>query len=309
MELKSSEIETLLKCDEENAKMIRRLFADHDAELSEALEDAAQLFVTFSRVFSQQAKDDLEQETLHAIQEQLGFSDAEEFYSAIISSDPNSPESDLMLKAKDAVDRFYSRRARGWLLLLIQRCYMFAATDLLRLRGNVALGHLRLAVEAAYFMNIMRDDPSVAHVWVHLESDEEGKQFFKEHKKGLGSFMDQYELAGLYNLTSGTAQHARFASLVFGLRFDSGVKGNRRQDEYKLVFQEGETRQQLLWAVFLLEMQYRLFMAMREGLPEIDDPLLVNTRLPNFRNKVNRLWKHLEKVFPEQAAQLRKGQS
>jgi hypothetical protein len=87
------------------------------------------------------------------------------------------------------------------------------------------------------------------------------------------------------------------------------VKGNRRQDEYKLVFQEGETRQQLLWAVFLLEMQYRLFMAMREGLPEIDDPLLVNTRLPNFRNKVNRLWKHLEKVFPEQAAQLRKGQS
>ena len=303
-----SEIETLLKCDEDNAKMTQRLFADHNAELPEALEDAVQLFVTFARVFSQEAKDDLEQETLQTIQEELGFSDAEEFYSAIISSDPNSLDSGRLLEARNAVDRFYSRRGRGVLLLLIHRCFMFAVTDLLRLRGNVALGQLRLAVEAAYYINIMRDNPSVAHEWLHLQTDDEGKRFFHKHKQGLRRFMDQYELAGLYNSTSGTAQHARFASVVFGLRFDSVVKANRRGDQYKFVFQEGEPRQQLLWAVFLLEMQYRLFMAMRKGLPEITDPLLVNTRLPHLRKKVNRLWKQLERVFPEQATRLRKSQ-
>jgi hypothetical protein len=154
----------------------------------------------------------------------------------------------------------------------------------------------------------MLDSPSVAYEWLHLQNDDQGKQFFRKYKKDFGRFMDKYELAGLYNSTSGTAQHARFASLVFGLRFDTSVQANRRVDQYKLVFQEGEPRQQLLWAVFLLEMQYRLFMAIREGLPEIIDPLLLNTRLPHFRKKIDRLWKNLERVFPERASQLRKTQ-
>lgn len=305
-----TDINKLLDVDAENAKQFIRFFADFNHELPEALEEAAQLFITFSHMFDLQARDDDEQQVFNSCGKSLNALNGEELWSIMHSPLPQDPHrAKIILDAKAALDRMWSRRVRGQLLLLSYRSYMFAVTDLLRLRRTPALGHFRVQIEAVGLMNIVRKEPTVASEWLAIVTEQDGKRFFDRYKKRLSKFNDLNNLAVAYNLASGSAQHARLASIALGLSQRIFEERGRRVEQHYLKFQEVDPERPyelITWALFFLETQYKLFLAISEALPETTDPILIDTRLPNFRSKVTRLWKHLEKKYPDQVAKWRK---
>jgi hypothetical protein len=305
-----TDINKLLDIDAENATQFIRFFAEFSPELPEALEEVAQLFVTFFHMFDLRARDDDEQQVFNSCGKSLNASDGEELWSIMQSPLPQDPARAKIIKeAKAALDRMYSRRVRGQLLLLCYRSYMFAATDLLRLRRTPALGHFRVQIEAVGLMNIVRNEPTVASEWLAIVTEQDGKRFFDRYKKRLSKFNDLTNLAVAYNLASGSAQHARLASIALGLSQRIFEERGRQVEQHYLKFQEADPERPyelIMWALFFLETQYKLFLAMIEALPEVTDPILIDTRLPNFRLKVTRLWKHLEKKYPHQVAKWRK---
>jgi len=293
-----SEIQLLLEADSKNVEATKQLYADYHPYLTEALDEAAALFKTLSRAYGQKAKDDADSKMLNDLADRYGISGADELRSLIESPPPNDPAKlDFLSEFNELEHRWMSRRVRGMLLLLSFRCYMFAATDLFRIRISSAIGHLRVQVEAVALMNMICKKPDIASEWIKISNHKEGKRFFRSHP--IRDFIDKHDLAHAWNLASGSAQHARFASIVYGLAQVTSQKDHRRIDQYNVVFQEGEPHERILYTLFLLRTQYQLFIAIREGLEEVEDPLLINTRFPNFKSKVEFLWKRLEEVFPE----------
>jgi len=305
-----TDINKLLDVDGENATKTIRFFAEFNHELPEALEEAAQLFITFSHMFDLKARDDDEQQVFESCGKSLNAINGEELWSIMQSPLPQDAARAKIIKdAKAALDRMYSRRVRGQLLLLSYRSYMFAATDLLRLRRTPALGHFRIQIEAVGLMSIVQKEPTVASEWLAIVTEQDGKRFFDRYKRRLRKFNDLTNLAVAYNLASGSAQHARLASIVLGLSQRIFEERGRHVEQHYLKFQEIDPERPyelITWALFFLETQYKLFLAISEALPEATDPILIDTRLPNFRSKVSRLWKHLEKTYPDQVAKWRK---
>lgn len=302
-----SEIKKLLEADTTNIAETERFFANYSPELPSALDEAAALFVTFSRAFSQQARDDEDQRTVNSLSKRLGICNENELQDILRVPLPNDPEqSELLLAIRTAMDRGFSRRARGILLILAFRSYMFAVTDLLRQRMTPAFGHIRIQIEAVGLMTIMRQNPVVALEWMEVSDNKSGKQFFRKYSNDIWKFSDRYELTDAWNLASGAAQHARFLSVSYGLKQSDFEEHGRRKSQYQVVFQEGESHELILWTLFILLKQYHIFLAIREALPEVVDPILINSRLPNFRSKVQKLWRRLEEVYPEEVAQWKK---
>lgn len=304
-----SEIKKLLEVDAENAVKTEQFFAGYNPELPEALEEGAQLFRTFSRVYSQGAKDDEDHRILASYSERLTSLEPEGLRSILRSPLPKDPKRAKAVRAaREAANRWMSRRARGVLLILAFRCYMFAVTDLLRLRISVAYGHFRVQIETVALMRIMVHEPSVALDWIELGADhQKGKTFFRKYSKKVRVFIDNFGLETVWNLASGTAQHARFASVVYGLSQDTFEECGRKVDRYEVMFQEVQKDNPfdlILRTSFLLLMQYQIFLALREALPEVDDPILLETRLPKFRSRVRRIWASMEKAYPEEVSRL-----
>ena len=304
-----SDIEKLLQIDVDNVPVTQAVYREYHPQLFEVLEEATQLFKTFSRAYSQEAHDDDDLDIVNACGTTLRIVDGQSLFTLLTDPLPDEPtRAQVVRDGQDALHRIRSRRVRGFLLLLTFRSYMFAVTDLLRLRITSALGHLRVQIESVALMEVMKNNPEVAFAWTNIHDDSAGQKFFKKYQKPIAAFRKHYDLTQAWNMASGSSQHARFASMVQGLSQHSSVKGDRRADEYKLVFQESNTEPAylILYTLYILRTQQRLFTALREALPEVNDPLLVNTRLPLFRSRVDGLWGHLEKAYPEHSARWRK---
>ena len=97
-----TDINKLLDVDAENVTQFIRFFAEFNHELPEVLEEAAQLFITFTRMFSLKARDDDEQRVFNACGKSLNASNGEELWSIMhspLSQDPKRAETILEAKA------------------------------------------------------------------------------------------------------------------------------------------------------------------------------------------------------------------
>jgi hypothetical protein len=304
-----SDIDQLLQVDTDNILVTKKFYREYSPQLFEALEEATQLFKTFARAYGQEALDHDDVRLVNERGLQLGAPDGETLFSMLYAPLPNDPErAQIVRDGKAAVDRIRARRVRGFLLTLTDRSYMFAVTDLLRLRITSALGSLRVQIEAVALMTIMQKNPAVALDWLEIHNDEAGRKFFTKHRQSITDFSKRYDLMQAWNMASGSAQHARFASIVQGLSLQSSSKGHKRVDEYKLIFQESsnEPAYLILYTLYILRTQQRLFLALLEALPEITDPLLMNTRIPAFGLKIDKLWGHIGEAYSEYVARWRR---
>ncbi len=293
-----SDLDELIQADAENVLNSRQILADFDPELSAAFDTAAGMFKTFSRCMKGALDDSADWSTLRECTEELGI-DAGALVSRVQSDSSDGPTLD---RARAAWRNIFARRARGIIFLLLQRYFMWGATDLLRMRITPAVGYGRLEAEALGLLFLMRDDATIANRWLKLASDRAGKAFYKEFQPRLLAQIGHLDLDGAYEMGSGGSLHVRLASAVRGLALKEGIH------EISLGFQElqrDDPFHYFLVALCFLRTQERIFGALTGAFPGVTDPIW-DERVRFFSRTVDYLWQRLEEGFPEQCDKYRR---
>ena len=87
-----------------------------------------------------------------------------------------------------------------------------------------------------------------------------------------------------------------------GLHEKHFSKGNRLFHEIKLSLQDFSPERPaefIVRALYILRLQAKLLLPLEIALPEASDPLLRETRIPNFKNKIEKLYKLFEVKYPQ----------
>jgi len=265
-------IDRLLETDHKNEVLAKRVLDDFTPELLEALEDAAAIFETFSKCFGEGPGDTDDWKIVRPALK-LPEADLEAYIRTKLFGEPDvqpvasAIESDA---ARVALSRIYSRHARGLLKLLSARSFLWAATDQLRFREQSSFGHLRVEVEAIALMKIMADHPQVAWDWYAIKDEVSGAKFFGKHQQDVKKALERFDLKWNYEIASGTAQHARFASVARGLTTTHAQEGDRQVLEERLTFQAfdpDDPSSFILGAANLARVWQFVFQAMLVGFP------------------------------------------
>lgn len=296
-----TEIDKLIEADESNCKQSLKLFNQFDPSLVTSFDDASNLFTTFSRSFSHGVNDD---DTLHSISElsKEGGLTESEFKDVLNSRKPPKLADYLFEKIISNRNDYYSRRSRALLLLHTYRSYMYAATDIRRLRVGTALGFMRLEIESVALMSLIQSKNELAYTWFHLKGDRQGKDFFNKTKDDVSIFCKQFEPTAEWNLASSVAQHSRFIGIIDGLSISRSSQFDRYTDNFSVAFQDFDPEkpeQLIVRALYILRTQAKLLIPFQLALPEVSDPLLLETRVPRFINKLKFLYEKFQKEYPK----------
>jgi len=296
-----AEIDKLIEADETNCKRSIKLFNQFDPLLGTSFNDAANLLNIFSRSFSHGATDDDTKHFISELAKEGGLKESE-LRQALNSRKPSSMKNDLFEKIVSNRNDYYSRRSRGLLLLQAYRSYMYAATDIRRLRAGTAIGLMRLEIEAVALMSLFQANTELAFTWFNLKGDRQGKDFYNKTKKAVSEFCDRFELMVEWNLASSASQHSRFIGLIDGLSISSSSQFERYTDYFSLAFQDFDPEkpeQLIVRGLYILRTQAKLLLPLQLALPEVSDPLLLETRIPKFLKNIGVLYEKFQKEFPE----------
>jgi len=274
------DIDRLLEVDERNVREMHRLFEGFHG-LSELLNEASVLYQTCSRALGQTLNDKL-------------------------NSFPRDIRPDDAVVATLLADRY-----RALLFARIGVFYSAAVADLLRMRLTVPLGYLRLQCESIALLKLMSEDPAITQQWASIQSDTDGIAFYRKHQSRVREILKAYDLWNAYDHASGAALHSRFIGLAQGYRSQSYADGLRIVQEDRINLQEFDPENPhrfMIEVIFtVLRAQALIFANLRDAIPEITDPLLLETRFAQFIERVNRLMdrarEHFAQYFPDDVRQ------
>jgi hypothetical protein len=296
-----SAIQDLLEADQANTANSIDALQQFSPDLPSALDYAADLFDQFVRHVGEALDDTEELRRGNAIAEELGL-EPEQLRELL---NDVKPAMGKIEEARTIWRQLYARQARRILLLLLQRHYMWAATDLLRMRLTPALGYCRQEAEAIALLVLVRNSPDLGIRWLRVRTDEEGVAFFKETQRELRPTLQQLELSGAYERGSAWALHVRFASAVPGLSLD------HQPNQIWLGFQEvrpDEPFQYYLDVLAFLSTQVRVVRALGDAFPEVAHPSWQGA-VDRFTRKVAALWEELSRRFPAECRRLEEMES
>jgi hypothetical protein len=262
------EIDRLLEADEKNVATMRKVFANFSPHLPIVLNTAAELSTTCCRAFGQ---------TISAYPRTTPSSDAvhEELHAKLIS---------------------------GLLLARIGALWGIAVADFLRMRLTMPMACIRLQCESLALIKMIQDNPSLAQKWQDIQADKEGRLFFREHQPRVLSILASYNLDFAYDQASASALHSRFIGLAHGFKTMRREEGHRVTDYHIILAQEfnPDTPDYFLVQVLhALRVQERIFSNLPDAAHEINDKILLETRIPQFRADVDHLFEHFVKTRPE----------
>jgi hypothetical protein len=284
------EIDKLLACDEENVRETRRFLSESSHDLPEALNQAAVLYSTANRSFGQGLADHFRE--LAAEIDALGVNTIDELEAKLETPAPTGQEA-AYVQALDVLNRYYDREYRGILLVRLGILYATAVADLLRMRVTGPLGYVRVQCESLALMNLMRTNPALAREWRHLLTEADGKAFYKNHQQAVKAELRTFDLEFAYDNASSTALHSRFSGATLGLEVSSQVIDGKIIQEVKVKAQELDPDNPdlfLLIVLHVLRVQDRILRHLRTACPEINDRLLIETRIPAFARAVDALY-------------------
>ena len=270
------DIDGLLEADEKNVREMHKLFADYQG-LPELLNEVSVLYTTCNRAFGQ-----------------------------TLTHEINSLPDDIPFDSP-VVAEVLAKRQRGLLFTRIGVLYGTAIADLLRMRLTAPLGYIRLQCESIALIKLMSENSSIAQQWVNIQTEKDGKDFFNEyHRKRVMPILITYNLSDVYNQTSGSALHSRFIGLARGYKYTRHEDGLRVTHYDKILVQEfnpDKPHHFMIIVIFtVLRIQALIFANLRDALPEINDPILLETRLPQFIGRVNNFMErardHFAQYFP-----------
>jgi hypothetical protein len=124
-----------------------------------------------------------------------------------------------------------------------------------------------------------------------IQTDEQGRRFFSKYNKRVRKVLECYGLASDYDMASGSALHCRFIGLARRFSFSQKEGTARIIPTYGTLVQEFDPKhpEYFLTEVFsVLNAQACIFAKMQDIAPEIADPILLETRIPSFRQGVAR---------------------
>jgi hypothetical protein len=289
-------IHDLLEADRANTLNSIKALDRFSPDLPYSLDEVADLFDNFIRQFGVVMDDSEELRAGNAIAEELG-ADAESLRELL---DKEGLTEERLEEAKTIWRRLYARHARRILLLLLQRHYLWAVTDLLRMRITPALGYCRQEAEAVALLVLVRDSPNLGIRWFRVRTDEEGKAFFKDVQRDVRAVLTRLELNDVYERGSGSALHVRLASAAPALSLD------RMPNAIWLGYQEvrpDEPFRYFLDVLGFLSTQVRVVRALGEAFPEITDPIWA-AAVDRFTRSVVGLWERLSQQFPAECRRL-----
>jgi hypothetical protein len=259
------EIDQLLAADEANVRTMRRVFAGVSDELLDLLNEADALYRTCCRAFGQSV---------------------------------NSNEA--------VVNQVQTQYIRGLLLAQIGTLYAMIVTDFLRMRVTLPLMNVRLQCESLGLLKLMEQNPAVAQQWQEIQTSEQGKRFFSKYQPTIKRILQSYDLAADYDRCSTVADHSRFIGLARRFRLVTKEDGHRRSQLHTILAQEFDKEHPyyfLVEVLFALQVQARILANIRDAVPEVTDPILLETRIPRFWDGVARLrddWtKRLSREFTQ----------
>jgi hypothetical protein len=261
------DIDGLLSADEINVRQMQKLFENYQG-LPELLNMASVLYSTCCRVFGQ-----------------------------TLSQEMRGLPHDTAVKQK-----VLAKLQRSLLLARIGVLYTMSVTDLLRMRLTGPLGYVRLQCESFALIKLMFEEPSIAQEWMAIETDKDGKAFFNKYQKRVKTILSAYNLSDTYDQTSGTASHSRFIGLARGFKHEHLNDGHRVTDRHIILAQEFNSNKPdsfMLYVFKVLQVQAQIFAFLSDAVPEINDPLLLETRIPQFVAQEEHLFGRFREHFAQ----------
>lgn len=298
-----AEIHDLLAADAHNTPATLRYLAEFHPRLPEALEYAATMYDTFAHCMEGVFADRVHLQTLSDCAATLRVNedallarlDAENVYDPVIE------------RARTAYRSMKAARVRVLIFLMLQRQYMWAASDLLRMRVTPAVGYARQQAEAMSLLYLMRDDAQIAERWIHLRTDEEGRRFFRETRDGVDREIQRLGLSMAYEQGSGSSLHVRFAGAIRGVVASSRAMQEQWTQALHLQYQEFDPEDQFLFfldVLWFLGNQSRIFGSLKQAFPEVTDPIW-DERVRAFGRDLHLLWQRLVTLYPDRCRALR----
>ena len=265
---------------------------------AEALEEAADMFPMFLAISNKSEKQFEDQIILERRAQDLGIPFNE------LEKRLQSGKSDSALAiVRPAWIAYRAREISKTLVILCQKQFRWAATDLMRGRVTSAIGHTRLQIESVSLMNLFKDKPERAHEWFAAQDETSGMDFFKATRKDLEKVRKKLQLNEAYKRASGQAQHVRMSTLLFSYHIthhsDTGSRLYTPDNE----FNPSDALRYLDAFLALLITQGRVFDAITQAF-EVHNPLW-RVRVTRFRIRVTDLVKELVRQYPDQTQTIR----
>ncbi|MEM7412933.1 MAG: hypothetical protein AAF430_22065 [Myxococcota bacterium] len=199
-------------------------------------------------------------------------------------------------RVRDALHAFRSRESRGTLLAKIAVLNSAAFADLLRFRLSAPFAYTRLQVESLSLCYLMSESPEIASEWQDISTEADGRAFFQTHQHAVRSAARDFGLHDAYERASSFAMHSRFLGIAFGLDVKHEVAGGKFHQAIQIKAQEFDPDDPGLFVVMtlsVLQAQARILGALPRALPEIDDPIFVEQRVPRVGATVESLLREL----------------
>jgi hypothetical protein len=292
------EINDLLEADNTNSTVTQQVLQDFHRDLPEAFHDVAILFQIFSKSFSHHASQQSVYDVISKAAEEENLSEEQALEIVKTHRITNRASKRIM----EGVYSYYANEARSILMLHAFRSYMFAATDLRRMRVVSAMGQMRVEIESVALMNLFRTKKKLGFDWFNSKTDDQGRKFHNQTKGEINRFCKQHELTVEWNLASSAAQHARMGSVSDGLRISDKDEPKKYTHDVRLNFQDFDGNKPqafIIRALYIRRTQEKLLEPLKTALPEASDPLLHDTRIPNYMRKIANFYQLFEKRHPE----------
>ena len=130
--------------------------------------------------------------------------------------------------------------ARAYMLLRLNRDYLFGFTDLLKNRVIASIGYLRIQCETFALLKLILRDPEVGVKWWNAGAGKRGRKFFDANKHDLKNIMREHDLAIYYDQASSMALHSRVAGIAYAAQIDGIGPDESGQRALRLSFQDTE---------------------------------------------------------------------
>jgi hypothetical protein len=196
---------------------------------------------------------------------------------------------DPVAEAQDALHKGNSVIGRIYLLLRLERDFLFGLSDLLRLRATSMFGYLRVQTETVAILALSATDSAVAVDWLNPES----KNFYKNHHRKIIDKLKEIGLHHYYEDASNTSQHSRVGGVAPGIII--GGKKDTLIREVKLTYQEIDDAVVLfLWFCVYLKAHKEIIDQLPLALPEVD---FSQVDVRRFGTMVESLWATLKPLW------------
>lgn len=286
----------LLVADEANTRVSPALMAALDPWAVEAFEETAEVFRKLFRRIETWTAEDAEDVKLREFAKTMGLSE-QQLIQRLLTA-PHEEPADVQV----AWFRLGAFRVVKMLVLACHRYWLWAATDLARLRITPAVGYLRLEAESVGLAKLFLDEPELAERWMQTRTPKDGKEFFANTQSRLKTVLQGFQLGKTYDIASGTGLHLRMASIVRSL--------SSRGGQLRLPDQDFDPEDAFSFhheVAYFHRIQSRVLAAFGTILPGLAD-IGWNKVVGAYSARVDGLWNLLETKYPDRVKEFGSGE-